>query len=57
MIVCTDGYAPAITPSQPDRWVWLITEGGDPWPERHDVPMDTVIIDDEELSRAAACSM
>ena len=57
VIVCTDGYAPAITPSQPDRWVWLITEGGDPWPERHDVPMDTVIIDDEELSRAAACSM
>lgn len=53
VVVVTDGYAPAFTPSEPDRWVWLITEGGDPWPERHDVPMGTVVIDDAELAASA----
>jgi Putative metallopeptidase domain len=39
IIVVTDGYAPAVTPAQPDRWIWLITDGGDEWPERHHPPM------------------
>lgn len=39
VIMVTDGYAPPITPAQPDRWIWLITEGGDDWPDRHDPPM------------------
>lgn len=39
VIMVTDGYAPAVTPSRPDRWIWLITDGGDDWPERHDPPM------------------
>lgn len=55
VIVVTDGYAPAITPREPDRWVWVITEGGSTWPEDHDVPMDTVVIDDAELAAAAHC--
>jgi len=40
VLMLTDGYAPAITPADPDKWIWLITEGGDDWPERHDPPMD-----------------
>ncbi|MQY14188.1 hypothetical protein SRB5_43500 [Streptomyces sp. RB5] len=39
VIMVTDGYAPAVTPQRPDRWIWLITDGGDDWPERHDPPM------------------
>ncbi|MEU1785480.1 hypothetical protein ABZ553_06250 [Streptomyces sparsogenes] len=39
VIMVTDGYAPKVAPAQPDRWIWLITEGGDDWPERHDPPM------------------
>jgi hypothetical protein len=35
VVVLTDGYAPAITPAEPDKWIWLITEGGDEWPERY----------------------
>ena len=34
VVVLTDGYAPPITPAEPDKWIWLITEGGDDWPER-----------------------
>ncbi|MEV7891314.1 vWA domain-containing protein [Streptomyces sp. NPDC002817] len=40
VVVLTDGYAPAITPAEPDRWIWLITEGGDEWPERYTPAMD-----------------
>lgn len=40
VVVLTDGYAPAITPAEPDKWIWLITEGGDEWPERHTPAMD-----------------
>ena len=29
----TDGYAPHVTPADPDRWIWLITDNGDTWPE------------------------
>lgn len=34
VIMLTDGHAPPITPAEPDKWIWLITEGGDDWPER-----------------------
>lgn len=39
IIVVTDGYASPVTPAQPDRWIWLITDGGDEWPDRHNPPM------------------
>lgn len=35
VVVLTDGYAPHITPAEPDKWIWLITAGGDDWPDRH----------------------
>ncbi|MFG2141258.1 hypothetical protein [Streptomyces sp. NPDC048650] len=35
VVVLTDGYAPHITPAEPDNWIWLITHGGDDWPEHH----------------------
>ncbi|CAM3157296.1 DUF2201 family putative metallopeptidase [Stackebrandtia soli] len=38
-IMVTDGYAPIVKPRDPDRWIWLITEGGDDWPERQLPPM------------------
>ncbi|MFF3846146.1 hypothetical protein [Streptomyces sp. NPDC002328] len=40
VVVLTDGYAPPITPAEPDRWIWLITEGGSEWPETHTPAMD-----------------
>ncbi len=39
VIMVTDGFAPAVTPARPDRWIWLITDGGSDWPERHEPPM------------------
>jgi hypothetical protein len=39
IIMVTDGYAPHVTPADPDRWIWLITDGGDDWPDRHHPPM------------------
>ncbi|MEU8117939.1 hypothetical protein AB0C21_04440 [Spirillospora sp. NPDC049024] len=39
VIMVTDGYAPPVTPAAPDRWIWLITDGGDDWPDHHDPPM------------------
>ncbi|MHA6759997.1 DUF2201 family putative metallopeptidase [Streptacidiphilus sp. PAMC 29251] len=39
VVMVTDGYAPPVTPADPDRWIWLITEGGDDWPETHTPPM------------------
>ncbi|MBC6466470.1 hypothetical protein HKK74_13275 [Actinomadura alba] len=39
IIMATDGYAPHVTPADPDRWIWLITDNGDDWPERHHPPM------------------
>jgi hypothetical protein len=39
IVMLTDGYAPHITPAEPDKWIWLITAGGDDWPEHHDPPM------------------
>jgi hypothetical protein len=39
VIMLTDGHAPHITPAEPDKWIWLITPGGDDWPETHQAPM------------------
>ncbi|MQY10551.1 hypothetical protein SRB5_06600 [Streptomyces sp. RB5] len=39
VVMLTDGYAPHITPAEPDKWIWLITEYGDDWPEAHSPPM------------------
>ncbi|USQ84530.1 hypothetical protein NFX46_12450 [Streptomyces phaeoluteigriseus] len=35
VVVVTDGYAPPVTPAEPDKWIWLITDGGREWPETH----------------------
>ncbi|MFF4313171.1 hypothetical protein [Streptomyces sp. NPDC001507] len=40
VLVLTDGYAPPITPAAPEKWIWLITEGGNDWPETHTPAMD-----------------
>lgn len=39
IIMVTDGYAAHVTPADPGRWIWLITDDGDDWPDRHDPPM------------------
>jgi hypothetical protein len=39
VVVLTDGHAPPITPAEPDKWIWLITEGGNDWPDAHHPPM------------------
>ncbi|ACU38104.1 vWA domain-containing protein [Actinosynnema mirum] len=35
VIVLTDGFAPPVTPAEPDKWIWLITPDGDDWPDAH----------------------
>ncbi|MFI9051450.1 hypothetical protein [Streptomyces sp. NPDC053427] len=35
VVMLTDGYAPRITPAEPDKWIWLITQDGDDWPDHH----------------------
>ncbi|GHF43818.1 vWA domain-containing protein [Streptomyces griseosporeus] len=35
VVVLTDGYAPPISPAEPEKWIWLITQGGSEWPETH----------------------
>ncbi|MEU6317988.1 hypothetical protein [Streptomyces sp. NPDC047009] len=40
VVVLTDGYAAPITPAEPEKWIWLITQGGDEWPETHAPAMD-----------------
>jgi hypothetical protein len=32
VLVLTDGYAPEISPPDSDKWIWLITSGGNTWP-------------------------
>ncbi|WP_426501983.1 DUF2201 family putative metallopeptidase [Dactylosporangium sp. McL0621] len=39
VIVVTDGHAPVVRPAEPGKWIWLITDGGDTWPERQIPPM------------------
>ncbi|NDU71903.1 hypothetical protein GWI34_04575 [Actinomadura sp. DSM 109109] len=34
VIVVTDGHAGPVVPAEPGKWIWLITSGGDEWPER-----------------------
>lgn len=31
VLMVTDGYAPHITPKEPGKWIWLVTEDGDMW--------------------------
>ena len=47
-IMVTDGYAPHVKPQDPDKWIWLITENGDDWPDSAKPPMSchTVITGD-----------
>jgi hypothetical protein len=33
VLVLTDGYAPEIQPTDPDKWIWLIVPGGSSWPQ------------------------
>ncbi|MFJ3304210.1 hypothetical protein ACIPSA_13985 [Streptomyces sp. NPDC086549] len=40
VVMLTDGYAPPITPAEPEKWIWLITQGGNDWPETHTPAMD-----------------
>lgn len=35
VLVLTDGYAEAIRPPDPGRWIWLIVDGGSTWPRQH----------------------
>jgi len=44
VVVLTDGWAPPISPPDPQRWIWLIIADGDPWPR--DRGMRTVRITD-----------
>jgi len=39
VIMVTDGYAPQVSPAEPGKWIWLITDDGDTWPERVHPPM------------------
>ena len=39
VIMVTDGHAPHIRPARPDKWIWLITPGGDDWPDHQHPPM------------------
>ncbi|WP_034518493.1 DUF2201 family putative metallopeptidase [Actinomadura rifamycini] len=39
VVVVTDGHAERIAPAEPGKWIWLITPGGDEWPEHRDPPM------------------
>lgn len=39
VIMLTDGHAPYVTPAEPDKWIWLITDDGDDWPDHHTPPM------------------
>jgi len=33
VLMVTDGYAPPIRPAEPKKWIWLITPGGNTWPQ------------------------
>lgn len=52
VVMVTDGYAPPVRPADPDRWIWLITEGGDDWPDHSDPQMSCHIIDTGEEAAA-----
>lgn len=48
-VLCvTDGYAPELTPKEPEKWIWLIVPGGSTWPESHTPTMDCYEIEPKE---------
>ena len=47
VLVITDGYAPQILPKEHDKWLWLITPGGDCWPQNAGMSCREVDIDNE----------
>jgi hypothetical protein len=47
VLVITDGYAPHITPTDPDKWIWLISPGGDCWPQDAGMLCREVDLDNE----------
>jgi len=51
IIVVTDGYAPHIAPQEPDKWVWLVTEGGDMWMDTSTPKMACHTIDVTEAAK------
>lgn len=57
-LVVTDGYAPPVTPQDPDKWIWLITHSNEnpsenaTWPQRAEVPMVTIPVPEHELYAA-----
>lgn len=44
VVVVTDGIFRHFTPRHPDRWVWVITKDGDPWPRDHNPRMHTTVL-------------
>lgn len=46
VLVVTDGYAPELDPSDPDKWVWLIVPGGTTWPANHGMDCMEIDLDD-----------
>jgi len=47
VLVITDGYAPHIVPADPDKWIWLITPGGDTWAQDAGMLCREVDLDNE----------
>jgi predicted metal-dependent peptidase len=47
VLVITDGYAAELVPENPDVWIWLITPGGNTWPEKYGMSCREVDLDDE----------
>lgn len=45
ILVITDGYAEKITPRDSEKWVWLVTPGGDEWPLSHGMRCETLDVD------------
>jgi len=44
-VICvTDGYFEHFTPSQPKRWIWLITREGDNWPDTWEPRMKSQVL-------------
>jgi hypothetical protein len=46
VLVITDGYAPKMTPRDPNSWIWLITPGGDGWAGEAPYNMRCRVIDE-----------
>jgi predicted metal-dependent peptidase len=48
ILVVTDGYASHVLPKHAEKYIWLITPGGDTWPQQYG--MECEEIDLEEMS-------